>query len=358
MKKIVKLCACTLLFCALPGGAMELLLPSSMDAPYTFKIEVLQVTDIEPYQQSLDGFLKTLQDNEIVQGKNLQINRVKIDFDVEKGGFWDKFGVLLRIRHEAERITRAKPDLVLTIGSTATKYSRAILDDAHIPVVFTAVANPQDAGCTSLVDAGSGVTGATLYMDMSDSMKMVNQIFPAVQKIGMIHTDDVNGIAHVENARTSAKELGITISSKLVDKRDDIIPSLKELFKDGSGAQMFAVPLDTYYGLRNYEPTRDLSDFAFEYKIPVITFAMVRVPGASLYIGADFGVIGNLSGLQAVKILKMHKKPDVLPILRQQNPTILIDPERMTALNISLPGSILERKSLRNDGFWQIGAGQ
>lgn len=358
MKKIVKLCACTLLFCALPGGAMELMLPSSMDAPYTFKVEVLQVTDIEPYQQSLDGFLKTLQENEIVQGKNLQINRVKIDFDVEKGGIWDKLGVLLRIRHEAERITRNKPDLVLTIGSTATKYARAILEDAHIPVVFTAVANPQDAGCTSLIDAGAGVTGATLYMDMSDSMKMVNQIFPAVQKIGMVHTDDVNGIAHVANATASAQELGITIASKLTDKRDGIIPSLKELFEGGRGAQMFAVPLDTYYGLRNYEPTRDLNDFASEYKIPVITFAMVRVSGASLYIGADFGVIGSLSGSQAVKILKMHKKPDVLPILRQQNPTVLIDPERMAALNISLPLSILERKSLRNDGFWQIGAGQ
>ncbi|CAN5898727.1 ABC transporter substrate-binding protein [soil metagenome] len=354
MQKILAVLTCLLWMSSVPAHAMELLLPSSMDGPQLFTIEVLQVTDIEPYQQSLDGFLKTLKDSGVVQGENLRINRVKVDFDLEQGGFWDRFGVLLRVRKEAERIVNARPDLVLTIGSTATKYARTILDQAHIPVVFTAVANPQDAGCTSLVDAGSGVTGATLYMEMSESIKTVQQIFPSIKKIGMVHTDDVNGIAHVENARLSAKEFGITISSKLVDKADSIVPALKELYVDGGGAQMFAVPLDTYYGLRKYEPTMDLSDFGSEYKIPVITFAMVRVPGAILYIGADFGVVGSLSGLQAVKILKSHKKPDVLPILRQNTPTILVDPERLAALNIALPTSMLEKKSLRENGFWQI----
>jgi putative ABC transport system substrate-binding protein len=356
MKTMTKVFAGVLLACSLPVCAMEPLLPASMDQARPFKIEVLQVTDIEPYQQSLDGFMKTLRDSGLVAGENLLVNRVKVEFDIENGGLWDKFGVLLRLRQEAERITRVKPDLVLTIGSTATKYTRSILSDAQIPVVFTAVANPQDAGCTSLLDAGKGVTGATLYMDMADSMKMVNEIFPAIKKIGMIHTDDVNGIAHVENARGSAKNFGIEISSKLVDKSDSIIPSVKSLMEEGRGAQMFAVPLDTYYGLRNYEPTLDLSDFASEYNMPIITFAMVRVPGAILYIGADFGVVGNLSGLQALKILKAHKKPDVLPILRQQNPIVLIDPERVTALHMTLPDSILEKKSVRNDGFWQINA--
>lgn len=334
---------------------MEALSPSSMDELHTFRIEVPQVTDIEPYQKSLDGFMKTLQESGIVPGTNLIVHRVKIDFDVEKGGFWDRLGVLLRIREEALRIARDKPDLVLTIGTPATKYARAILDDAHIPVVFTAVANPQDANCTSLNDAGPGVTGATLYTDMSDSLTIVEMIFPAVKKIGMVNTDDENGIAHVEAAKANAKDVGITVSSRLVNKRDSIIPSLKQLFEDGAGVQMFAIPLDTYYGLRKYEPAIDLSDFGAENKIPVITFALVRVPGAILYVGADFGVVGSLSGVQAAKILKRHVKPDILPILRQEKPTVLIDPLRVTALNISLPSSVLDRKLQEKDGFWQIG---
>ena len=50
---------------------MEPLSSKLMDAPRTYKIEVLQVTDIAPYQESLNGFLKTLREAGIVQGENL-----------------------------------------------------------------------------------------------------------------------------------------------------------------------------------------------------------------------------------------------------------------------------------------------
>ena len=51
------------------------------------------------------------------------------------------------------------------------------------------------------------------------------------------------------------------------------------------------------------------------------------MPGAMLYVGADFAAVGGLSAMQAVKILKRHMKPDVLPILKLDRPTVLIDPQ-------------------------------
>lgn len=357
MKRTIALFACLLMLLALPCRALEPLPPASMDAQRTFRIEVLQVTDIEPYEEAFRGFMSTLRDNGIVPEQNLKVNRVKIDFDVENGGFWDRLGVLLRIRQEAMRIAEARPDLVLTIGTPATRYARTVLDDARIPLVFTAVANPLDAGSASLTDGGPGVTGATLYTDMNESMNIVKEIFPSLRRIGMVHTDDENGIAHVEAAKAGGAQVGIAVSSRLVNKRDSIVPSLKELHSHGRGVQMFAVPLDTYYGLRRFEPTLDLSDFGIENRIPVIAFALVQVPGAVLYVGADFGAVGSLSGVQAMKILKKRTKPDVLPILRQEKPTVLIDPRRAAMLGVTLPSSILERKTERDDGFWQIGWG-
>lgn len=353
MQKIVGILALILASYAMPGRAMEALPAASLDELHTFKIEVLQVTDIEPYQQAFDGFLRALQSNGIVQGKNLSVHRAKVDFDVENGGFWSRVGVLLRIRQEAARIVGAKPDLVLTIGTPATRYARGMLEDAHIPLVFTAVADPLEAGCLSLSDAGEGVTGASLYMDMADSVKVVKQIFPAVQRIGMIHTDDENGIANVEAAKASGQQFGLSVQSKLVGKSDSIVPSLKEMYAQG-GVQMFAVPLDTYYGLRKYEAANDLGDFGVENKVPVVTLAMVRVPGAALYVGADFGFVGSLSGNQAARILKRHTKPDVMPILRQDSPTVLVDPERLSALKVALSPALMQRKSENRNGLWQI----
>jgi putative ABC transport system substrate-binding protein len=341
---------------AFPGWALEPLNTSSMDTPVNFRIGVIQVTDIEPYQQAYDGFLKTLRDNGLVPGRNLSVERIKIDFDVENGGLWDRFVTLLRIRDAANHLAEAKPDLVLTIGTPATKYAKGILADAHIPVVFTAVANPVDAGCPSLTDGGAGVTGGTLYIDMGASLRLVRQVFPAVQRIGMVYTDDENAVAHVQAAQAAAPGLGLAISSVQVNKTDPIIPALKQLLAPGRDAQMYAVPLDTYYGLRHYEPTKDLGDFSVENGIPVVALALVRMPGAVLYVGADFATVGGLSGQQAAKILKRHVKPDLLPVLRQAQPTVMVDPARAEALHVALPPAWLEHKIDAANGFWQISA--
>ncbi|NEX59532.1 ABC transporter substrate-binding protein [Noviherbaspirillum galbum] len=342
---------------ALSARSMEELNPDSMDVGKVYRIEVLQVTDIEPYQESLDGFLGALEAQGFVQGRNLVVNRAKIDFDVEKAGFWSRLGVMLRIREEAQRIAAAKPDLALTIGTPATKHARGILEEARVPVTFTAVANPLDAGCPTLKDCGTNVTGATLYMDIADSLNAIRRVFPHVSRIGMVHTDDENGVAHVAAAKARAARLELAIDSREVEKSDNIVPALKDLYKEGSGIQLFAVPLDTYYGLRNFEPALDMSDYTAENGIPVVSLALVRVPGAVMYVGADFKEVGMLSGRQAVKILAKHMKPDVLPVLRQAQPTILFDPERAQALHIDIPETETATR-LQRGRFWQLSMGK
>lgn len=352
--KSFSLIPAALLACAFTANAMDELPTDTMDVGRVYRLEVLQVTDIEPYQQALDGFLATLEKHGFHQGKNLIMHRAKIDFDIEKAGFWSKLGVVYRVRQEAQRMAASRPDLVLTLGTPATRHARSILEEARVPMTFTAVANPLDAGCPSLKDCGPNVTGSTLYMDMTESLKTVQRIFPAMQRIGIVHTDDENGVAHVDALRSHAADLKFSVSSKEVDKRDNIVPALKALYREGSGVQLFAVPLDTYYGLRNYEPASDLSDYTTENQIPVVSLALVRVPGAVLYVGADFREVGGLAGTQAVKILAKRMKPDVLPILRQARPTVLIDPARARALRIAMPDDALEKKASR-DGFLQLG---
>jgi putative ABC transport system substrate-binding protein len=323
-------CVCILIFgLCMPGYAEE----------KNYKIEVLQVTGIDPYQKSYMAFVKELENNGIVQGKNLVINRKIIAYDVEKGGLWKKLGVLMDIKSEASRVVSAKPDLVLTIGTPATRYAKDKIVSAGIPLVFTAVAIPTAAGCKSMTEAGLGFTGSTLYMNMNDGFKIVKLAFPKIKTVGMIHSDDENGIAHVEEAKKGATSVGMNIISKEVSKNDKLTPTLEVLQKQG--AEAFAVPLDTYYGIRNYEACRELEAFSTRTKIPVFSFALMKVPGAILYVGSDFGIIGQLSGQQAVKILRDGVKADTLPILRQEELKILVDTKQLKALNYQLPMEIL-----------------
>jgi len=253
---------------------------------------------------------------------------------------WKKVGVLFEIKSTASKIVEARPDLVLTVGTPATKYAKDKIVAAGIPLVFTAVAIPEAAGCKSLTVAGPGFTGATLYLDMADALKIARLAFPEIKTVAIVHTDDDNAMAQVEQVKAVGSQAGFTFITKEISKNDKFTPAARELI--AQGAQAFAVPLDTYYGLRNYEPCFELSDVSLKNKVPVLSLVHMKVPGAILYIGAEFPLIGALSGKQAAKILLEGAKPGDLPILRQEDLTIMVDSDRLKALQIELPMEILQ----------------
>ncbi len=332
MKKFLAVAAVLVVFSALS-------VPCSAEDK-VYKVEVLQVAKIEAFDKSYNEFLETLKNGGIVKGKNLTIHRVIIDYNIEGGGFMDKAGLYLKLRSEASRIAEAKPDLAVTIGTPATKYSRDKITSAGIPLVFVAVAIPQAAGCKSLTDGGPGVTGATLYMDMKNALKIVKAAFPTIKTIGMVSSEDENGIAHIQEAKKNAPAFGMTVISKEVAKKDSIIPALKALKEQG--AEAYAIPLDTYYGIKNYQNVNDLNDYCRQNKIPIISFVFEHTKGALLSVGTDFETVGALGGQNALKILKEGKKPEQLPVLKQEDLKIMVDTERMKALEIQIPMAILQ----------------
>jgi len=317
-----------------------LIRPACPAADGNYAIEVLQVTKIGPYEESFTGFVGELEKNGLVQGQNLTINRRIIDFDIEKGGLWKKIGVLMEIKKEASRIVDARPDLVLTIGTVSTKHVKDKAINAGIPLVFTGVAIPEAAGCKSLTSAGPGFTGSTLYMDMSDALKIIRLALPDIKTMAMIYSDDENAVAHKDQALKAGPSTGFTFLTKEIGKSDPIVPAAQELL--AQGAQAFVMPLDTYYGLRDYEPQKALVNFALENKVPVISLVYHRQHGFVLYVGSAFDIIGAYSAQQALEILKQGADPGSLPIRRLEELNIMVDVKAMKSLGIQLPMEILQ----------------
>ncbi len=309
-------------------------------ADKTYTIEFLQVAKIEAFQVTYDSFINELAKSGLVVGKNLKVNRVILEYNMEKAGFFDKMGLLFKIRSEAGRIADAKPDLAVTIGTPATKYGRDKITGAGIPLVFSAVAMPVAAGCKSLTEGGPAVTGATLYMDMKNALKIVRAAFPTLKTIGIVYSDDDSAIAHVKDATSNGPSFGFNFISKQVNKKDDIIPHLKSLREQG--AEAYIIPLDTYYGIRDFETVNDMVEYTRSNKIPVISFAVQSTKGAVLAVGTGFDTVGKFAAQNAAKILLEGKKPESLPIRQQEDLKIVVDVERMQALGIQIPMGILQ----------------
>ena len=327
MKKIL-LYSITICFITLPVFAQD-----------SYHIEVLQVSKIDAFDWAYEGFILELEKNGIVQGQNLIINRHIIDADAD-AGLWKKVGILLKIKNTASDIIESKPDLVLTISTPATKYSKDKFIKAGIPVVFTGVAVPQAVGCASIKQAGPGFTGASLYMDPVSSFKLTKLALPSMTKIGIVHSDDDNAVAFVEEAKAKAQSLGVTVISEQVEKSDSPKEAAQRMIDQG--AQALGVPIDAYFALRDYEPTKQLFEVADPNNIPVICFCHVGFSGAIFYVGAEFNTVGSLSASQAVKILKEGAKPESLPVMVQEDLTIMVDLDATKRLGIELPLGLLQ----------------
>lgn len=304
----------------------------------SYHIEVLQVSKINPVDWTYEGFIDGLAKNGIVKGQNLVINRHIIDADAD-AGIWKKVSILMKIKSMASDIVATKPDLVLTLSTPATKYGKDKFIAAGIPVVFSAVAVPQAVGCASVTKSGPGFTGASLYLDPLKAFKITKYALPKLTTMGIVHSDDDNAIAFVEEAKAKAKTLGITIISKQVGKSESPKAAAQELISQG--AQAFGIPLDAYYALRNYRPLLDLFEVTNVAKIPVVCYTHVGFSGCVLYVGSEFKKIGELAGVQAAKILKDGVKPEALPIAIQDDIKILVDMTAAKKMGIDMPNEIL-----------------
>ncbi len=306
---------------------------------YAYHVEVLQVSDIGPFDDAYRGFVEELGRSGIVEGQNLTVNRQIIDAAAD-ANLWKKVGILLRIKSAASRIVEAEPDLVLTISTPATKYSMDKIMGAGIPLVFSCVANPPVVGCPSVTEPAPGITGATLYQDPLNFLVLAQMAKPDIKNLGMIYSDDDNAVAFNTEVTRKASQLGITMVTKEIGKSDPLTPTALELIN--AGVDSFAIPLDAYYGLRDQEHGKELFAVAAEHNLPVFAFVNYDVKGALLYAGPDFHHIGVLSGRQAAAILKEGKKPEELPILAQKDLGIFIDLQIAEKLGLEISDQLLQ----------------
>lgn len=311
-----------------------------------YHIEVLQVSNISVFDDAYNGFVAELKKNGIIEGQNLVINRHIIDADAD-AGTWQKVKILLKIKSTTSDIVASKPDLVMTISTVATKYSKDKIISAGIPLVFNPVAIPEVIGCKSKTEAAKGMTGSTIYMDPKDILSIMKLTFPKMKTIGMVYSDDDNAVAFAKETVLKAKAAGLNVLTKQVGKSEKVTPSALELLKQG--VDVFIVPMDTYYAVRNYEASKDISKLSFEKKIPVVSTALAKVKGPVLYIAKDWHLVGSLAGRNAVKILKEKVAPETLPIGAQEDLNVYVDLDAAKNAGVEIPMQVLQvAKEVKN----------
>ena len=214
---------------------------------------------------------------------------------------------------DAQAIARTFVDSgVDLIHCISTPCSQAVVKAVkNIPIVFSAVADPADAGVVprnSLpgMKTGTNVTGISDRWPVALQFETYLKIVPKAKRWGTIyHAKDAASLLHIREMRDAARKLGVELLEASILNSAEAIQA----------AEFLAAKVHAFY------LTRDHTTFsAFdaivkvcnERKVPLFTGDANSVQrGAIAAYGLDYFQVGLSAGRKALLVLKGEKPGDI-----------------------------------------------
>jgi len=252
------------------------------DEPREKSIAVLLSRSASPYAMALSGFRSAL----TAAGVKYSITLYDLEGSPEEG-------------HRAMlSIKKTPPDLVLSVGSTATEV--AYNEGRRFPVIFTMVQYPEDSGFTRGRKAARGnFSGVSLDVSPWLQFETLRRIAPWVKRIGVLY-DPSDTSSAVAEARAAARDHTVELIAVPVYSPARVPEVLNSL--SGRIDALWSVADSTVF---NSKSIKYVISFALRNRIPFIGISSYFVrEGALLSVSPDYLDVGRQAGEMAAKVLK------------------------------------------------------
>lgn len=271
------------------------------------EIAVVKEMGIDEYDSAIEGF------QEILEHKNIQA-RLKI---------YDRDDRLV-----VYRLKEGKPNLILTMGATATNMIAREIKD--VPIVFSIVMDPKGSNIPP------DLVGASVDIPVKTQLETLKATVSAKQNIGVVYNPTENE-AIVQEARLVADDLGFNLKTFPVNSEEDI-PEIANLSIDILWIIPDQLVCKQVFILRFLKS-------GIKNKIAVFGFSRSYAKaGALLGISCDYQDIGKQSAEIALKILK-GENPQDLKISVPRKIKYYINKNVADLLGITIPEVIIKKAS-------------
>jgi putative tryptophan/tyrosine transport system substrate-binding protein len=226
-------------------------------------------------------------------------------------------------------------DLVLAVATpTAQAAAQAITD---VPVLFTAVTEPAEAGLVDSWEApGGNLTGTSDLNPVKEQLELLAEIAPDAKTVGVVYSSgEVNSQVQVDLAKEAAADLGLTLEEATVSTSAEVQQAAQSLEVDA-----FYVPTDNIV----VSALESVIAVGEQRQVPVIVGESDSVErgGVATY-GIDYDKLGYQTGLMAVKILKDGADPAEMPVETLDELTLVVNPAAAERMGVEIPQSVLDR---------------
>ncbi len=266
-------------------------------AKKVFKIGVTQIVSHPALDADAKGFEKALTDAGFKEGVDVTYDRQNAQGDMANA------------QTIAQKFLDAKVDM---IHSIATPTSQAVVKTIkNIPVVFSSVTDPVDAGLVPKTSppgtkSGTNVTGVSDRWPIALQFERYTKFVPKAKKWGTIYNaGDANSMVHIKEMREAAKKLGVELIEATISTSAETMQAAQSL---AGKVQAINITSDNT-AVSAFEAIVKVCN---EKKIPLFAGDVDSVPrGAIAAYGLDYFLIGLSAGKKAAQVLKGQKPGDV-----------------------------------------------
>lgn len=234
----------------------------------------------------------------------------------------------------ANNFVSSKEDLIFAIATNAAQPAAQATND--IPVVFSAITDPQSAGILK-----DNVTGVSDRMDIKQQLELLLKLNTSIKTVGVIYnSSEQNSKIQVEDLKKAAKELGINVVERSVVQANEIPQAVDNLVRESDAIYL---PTDNLVA----SVVSLITDKATASKKIVFGAEAAHVKGGALITqGVSYYEIGKEAGKMAIEILKNGKKPSEIKFKTMPLNEIVVNGKTLSALGITLPEDIKSKAQI------------
>lgn len=292
----------------------------------TYTIGLLWNDSVKPSPYAVT-LLEALRGRGYVQGRNLRVvDRVALE------GY-------APMAEGAAALVRAKVDLIVTFGATATQ--TAAKATKEIPIVMIMGADPVARGlAASLSRPGGNVTGVTTLTGglIGKGIELLKELIPGLARVGvLLASGAANYSLNVREAEAAARTLKLEPHIGAVRTSEEIDGVVATLAKSRVGAVFVAG--STMLASRSERVVAAIA----RHRVPAAYTSERYAEAGGLMVYAPSVKKGFVRAAGYVDRILKGSRPAEMPIEQTTDLELLINLKTARALGIRIPQSILQR---------------
>ena len=285
MKKLISLILSCMMVLSLLAGC-----GSAPKADGTYKIAIVQQMDhasLDQIRTAIEARLKALGESsgctveyQVFNGQKDPTTLNQIGAQIVSGGY----------------------DAIIPIATLAAQCMVTAADGTGIPVIFSAISDPAEAGVTDLPQ----VTGISDALDTEAILDILLSLQPDVKAVGLLYSNsEPNSTAPIAQAKVYLEEKGIACLEKTGNTTDEIVNAANALV--GRVDAVFTPTDNVVMGAATA-----VEEIFKEAKLPHYTGADSFVEaGAFATCGVDYVELGTQTADLAMKVLENGEVPAI-----------------------------------------------